>query len=558
MKGFLLQVASKGSVWTLAALLVAGTTTTSLLKADESSQGPAARLSSSEGGVRLLLGGQVAADPAPVNTPVFEGAQLTTTSDGKAEVQFEDGTVARLSPNSAMTLISLQGASGGEVSLESGLGYFEMPEGVNRQIRIRFGDTVVTAGAGAVIRIRLDTPPGEVAVFAGFARLERGNALSLNLETGQSIKLNASAPGSYKLSSSIPSDSWDQWNQDRDEALNSLATSQTGAAANAVGQGASGPAWGELDAYGSWYNMPGQGYVWSPYAASNAGWDPYGCGRWMWTPNWGYIWVSCDNWGFMPYMCGSWNYYDNFGWGWAPGMGMSCGSGMWGAGYFGGVHIGRAPSWYRMVERPGPGRPIARVPGPIHVNRRGPGMSIENLPLRTSPIQVGGQRIAPIGREHLTPGNARIVDGSTADRNTSIRVGQPHPPSMVYGGRDATGVPARSGYTHTTAPGEINGRSNVHVSQPIQMGPAGNQQQQRMVQPTRQQPQNTQPSQQIQPRVAQPPQQQHNYQPSQIPRSAPPSAPTFHSAPPASSGGGGGNPGGGAHPSSGGNQGGHR
>ena len=46
----------------------------------------------------------------------------------------------------------------------------------------------------------------------------------------------------------------------------------------------SNPAWNDLDANGNWYDVPGQGYVWSPYDASNPGWDPYGNGNWVLIP----------------------------------------------------------------------------------------------------------------------------------------------------------------------------------------------------------------------------------------------------------------------------------
>jgi len=63
--------------------------------------GRAARLSSVDGDVRIVQDGQVIADPALVNTPLFEGSQIVTGDDGRAELQIDDGSVARLSPNSS-------------------------------------------------------------------------------------------------------------------------------------------------------------------------------------------------------------------------------------------------------------------------------------------------------------------------------------------------------------------------------------------------------------------------------------------------------------------------
>ena len=48
----------------------------------------AVRLSSVDGQVQIAQGGQVLASSALANTPLFEGTQVTTGDDGRAEVQF--------------------------------------------------------------------------------------------------------------------------------------------------------------------------------------------------------------------------------------------------------------------------------------------------------------------------------------------------------------------------------------------------------------------------------------------------------------------------------------
>jgi len=98
--------------------------------ADEA--GPAARavrLSNVEGTVHVSQGGQVLAETAVANAPLFEGTQVVTGDDGRAEIQFEEGSVARISPNSSLTLKVLRGQGGtGEavMVLDVGLGYFEL------------------------------------------------------------------------------------------------------------------------------------------------------------------------------------------------------------------------------------------------------------------------------------------------------------------------------------------------------------------------------------------------------------------------------------------------
>jgi hypothetical protein len=441
--------------------LVAAVALIPSLRADDEGQpaSGAARLSSVEGQVRISQGGQVLADPAPINSPLFAGTRVETGDDGKAEIQFDDGSVARVSPDSAVTLTSVgsQGGTGGtEVVLEGGLGYFELQGGGpgGNPMRVTFGDSAATATGFTVIRVRMDNPPGELAVFSGNAHLERGNSLAVDIHGGESIALDGTDPTRYNLAETIEPDSWDSWNSDRDQALNAETVDQTGAASNFVNSQNPSPAWNDLDANGNWYNVPGQGYVWSPYDASDASWDPYGNGNWMWTPGYGYIFVSGYPWGYMPYQCGSWNFYDGFGWGWAPGMGMGVGLRMggchpwWRTGRYFGPNIGRAPGGYRNIEMPRNRGPVGRTPPKIvRVDRGGFHGGQSGLPPRSrnSPVQIGGATVAPL---RPLPGNRRY---------------EPSQSGYVYRPRGATGSGSGqgtgNGYVYTAHPG-----SNVHTS----------------------------------------------------------------------------------------------
>ena len=337
----------------LAALAVGAVLLAQGLMADEA--GPAARavrLSNVEGTVHVSQGGQVLAETAVANAPLFEGTQVVTGDDGRAEIQFEEGSVARISPNSSLTLKVLRGQGGtGEavMVLDVGLGYFELegnPE--SGTVRVQFGSSVVTSSGAAVIRVDLDSLPGQLAVFAGNAHLERGTAVTLDVHGGESLTLSGTDAGQYNLAESIEPDSWDTWNSDRDQAMEGAATARTATTNGFADNG--NPAWNDLDANGSWYNVPGQGNVWSPYEASDAGWDPYGDGNWMYQPAYGYLWVSGNPWGYLPYHCGMWNWYDSFGWGWAPGFG-GCRP-WWGGGFYGGPFIGSRFGGYRPPMRP--------------------------------------------------------------------------------------------------------------------------------------------------------------------------------------------------------------
>jgi ferric-dicitrate binding protein FerR (iron transport regulator) len=357
----------------------------------------AVRLSSVEGQVQISQGKQVVAAAAVANAPLFEGTRITTADDGRAEIQFEDGSVARLSPNSAMTLNVLRGngtSGDAEIELNGGLGYFELQaSGQAGAIRVRFADGVVTASGYTVIRVSLDNPPGELAVFSGNAHLERGTAVTVDLHGGESVALSANASNPYTLSENIEPDSWDSWNSDRDQALTAEAATATGATKDY--SDSSNPAWNDLDANGNWYNVPGQGNIWSPYDASDPGWDPYGNGYWMNSPGYGYTWISGSSWGYLPYQCGMWNWYDSFGWGWAPGMG-GCSPWWFGGGYFG-PNIGRGFGGYRPPTRPFPPRHPFGGRDMVAVSRRGTPV-VGSLPERdrSGVVTIAGHSVMPL------------------------------------------------------------------------------------------------------------------------------------------------------------------
>jgi hypothetical protein len=463
-----------GSRWGLGlAILALGTIgLMPQLRADDATgqgAGAAARLSSVDGQVRISQGGQVLADPALANTPLFAGTRIETGDDGKAEIQFDDGSVARISPDSALTLAAIggQGAPGStEIVLEGGLAYFEMQgNGPGGDTRITFGDAVVTATGFTVMRITMDNPPGSLAVFSGNAHVQRGNALALDIHGGESVTLDGTDPSRYNLAESIQPDSWDQWNSDRDQALSAEATEQTGAAGNFINNDNPNsdnpnPEWNDLDASGNWYNVPGQGYIWSPYEASGAGWDPYGCGHWMWTPRFGYIWVSCESWGYLPYSCGSWSFYDSFGWGWSPGMGAGMGCRpWWRGGRYAGVNILVGPRGYRSIVRPGGPLPGGRGRPPLIGVNRGFSGTTGGFPARNlnTPVEIAGYAVQPL---RPLPSHQRYAPSAS---------GFVYRPAQTYRGTGGAGVdvngPQGSSYVRPV-PGYVTDRRQGYTPAP--------------------------------------------------------------------------------------------
>jgi len=327
---------------------------------------------------------------------------------------------------------------------------------------VLFGDAQLTTSGFTVLRVSVDNPPGNVAVFSGNAHLNAaGGNVSVDLHGGESLALNGATPANYQLAESIEPDSWDSWNSDRDQALTTEAASQTGASTN-LGQ-SQNPAWNDLDADGNWYDVPNQGYIWSPNEAASADFDPYGNGNWMWTPGYGYLWISGYPWGYMPYQCGTWNFYNNFGWGWAPGMG-GC-SPWWGMGFYGGPNIGYGPPGYRPIPRPIlPRHPINPMPVAMIPVRRTPVIVSTNLPARNrnTPVTIGGSTVVP-----LRPLPSRQVFAHTP-ANAGGNQTQPGNQGMPENGKTVTNRPGYSSPSAAPAeePTHFNSSTQNHGSAP--------------------------------------------------------------------------------------------
>lgn len=372
----------------------------------------AARLTYLEGEVRVEQASSPANSAAVVNMPLVEGTVISSGADGQAEIEFEDGSLARLTPNSGLSLLNLSVDSSGSyqtrIALLGGLAYFELRAGTRYIYTVDVGGDVISPVENATIRINFDEPPAVVAVLDGTAHLVSAGGSNTDATAGQTVQTNADADSqgsTLMVKQMIAPETWDRWNEDRDAIAANESDSQTDARTNFAGS--QGYGWSDLDANGSWYDVPGHGKVWQPDIAATQdgsagtsadqaqgqtpdqsadqfgdqptdpsgdlasgdanGFDPYGFGSWAYTPV-GYAWASGYGWGWLPYRCGLWSFYSGFGWGWSPNS--YCGSygfaGFgYGYGYGGGLNFGTVPPHYRRPHRPIPG------PGPIHPILRG-------------------------------------------------------------------------------------------------------------------------------------------------------------------------------------------
>ncbi|HZC43424.1 MAG TPA: DUF6600 domain-containing protein [Acidobacteriaceae bacterium] len=360
------------------------------------------RLSDVEGTVQIVRDNQTEFSHAVMNMPLTQGTKIETGPDGRAEIEFEDGSVSRITPNSSLSLTKLSTSSSGtlETTIEQpkGLVYYELRSDPRSAFTLDFGENKVTPAENSTFRVNLDSNPAELAVIDGRVQVTGANSETATaVPQGKTIEFRPSGSAPYTVADGIIPNGFDQWNDQRDEEAAKEAANKTPARTQQGGgsmlDGGWGFGWGDLDAYGGWYPVPGYGMVWQPYGAG-PGFDPYGYGSWANVGGFGVTWISGYPWGWLPYQCGGWSYIGSFGWGWMPG---GCGFGGIGFGYYGGYY-GYGYGGRYWHHHPGWGRGGGRIySAPAGYRRPAPPAS-----LRSGRNGVG-QNIVHVGRPELAP-----------------------------------------------------------------------------------------------------------------------------------------------------------
>jgi hypothetical protein len=271
-----------------------------------------ARLSYLEGHVSYQHISDVDWSAASVNFPLEPGDRIYTGRDGRAEMQFDDGSAFRLAENTDFEILSLKDDL--------------------IQVRILVGLATLTA-AGSV-DFEIDTPAaafntlrkgvyrfdvvesGDTDAIVRKGYLEAANnAFNRRIESGELLHVRAGEDANPVLSQYNNRDLWDEWNDRRTADLRAYISRDH--LPNNVYIGVS-----EMDRYGHWVDVDTYGLAWVPSSVA-VDWTPYSVGRWCYRPLYGWTWVSYETWGWLPYHYGRWFRSPRHGWCWIPGPAFS-------------------------------------------------------------------------------------------------------------------------------------------------------------------------------------------------------------------------------------------
>src|SRR5579872_7197262 len=272
------------------------------------------RLSDVQGDVSIDRATGQGYERAIMNLPITQGVKVKT-GNGRAELEFEDGSSVRLVPGTVIEVPQLSlrdsGAKLSGVRIQEGTAYFNFLGSKNDEFDISFVREKITLTQAAHIRVRVDDTMAEVGAFKGNVEVE-GPSGNVEVSKNHKAVFDLTDQDKYKVARDFEEEPFDAWDKQQDQYRDRYA-SNSYSSYSPYAYGTS-----DLNYYGTFSNVPGYGTMWQPYFAG-AGWDPFMSGAWAFTSGLGYGWVSGYPWGWTPYHYGSWMYVPMYGWMWQPG-----------------------------------------------------------------------------------------------------------------------------------------------------------------------------------------------------------------------------------------------
>jgi hypothetical protein len=272
-------------------------------------------LSEVQGDVQVDRNAGQGFEKAFLNLPITQSAKLQVGKDGRAEVEFEDGSTLRVTPNTVLDFPQLSlrdsGTKVSAVHLQEGTAYVNFAGAKDDEFTVAFGHGKPSPSQSHYLLVEMVYTQAIVSVFNGDVQVE-GTSGTVSVSKNRTASFDLTDGDRSTLTKNLEPDPYDAWDKQQGQYHQQYA-SNSYSSYSPYAYGTS-----DLNYYGSFSNVPGYGMLWQPYFAG-AGWDPFMNGAWAYSPGFGYGWVSGYPWGWTPYHYGSWVYLPSNGWAWQPG-----------------------------------------------------------------------------------------------------------------------------------------------------------------------------------------------------------------------------------------------
>ncbi len=297
-----------------------------------------ARLSYLEGKVSFQHTDEVDWTAASINLALQPGDRIYTGDNGRAEIEFDDGSVMRLAEKTDVEILAMKEEL---IQLRVLIGLCSLTNRSTVNFEINTPAAAFTTTEKGNYRFDIaENGDADGIVRKGVMDVWLNNRLARRVSSGEVLHVPAADSATEVLAHYDQRDAWDEWTDRRN--ADETAVESRRYIADSVYYGVS-----DLDRYGQWTSVDAYGPAWFPMMG--ASWSPYSDGRWCYRPNWGWTWVSYEPWGWLPYHYGRWYNSGSLGWCWIPGP--SFGFNFWSPGL---VRFYRGADWVSWAAL-GPG-----------------------------------------------------------------------------------------------------------------------------------------------------------------------------------------------------------
>jgi hypothetical protein len=276
------------------------------------SQARIVRLSDVQGSVQIDKNTGMGFESAFLNLPIKQGTQVKTRDRGRAEIEFEDGSTLRLTPNTTVEFNTLGLSDSGKrisvINLVEGMAYVNWLGKSGDQFSLNFSREKIALDRAAHFRVETSPQVAKMAVFKGNVDVD-GPAGKVVVEKKKTASFDAADNDNYSIAKNVEEAPLDSWDKEASSYHDQYAKNNS----SPYGYGVS-----DLNYYGAYSNVPGYGMMWQPYF-TGVGWDPFMNGAWSFYPGSGFMFASAYPWGWMPYHYGNWMFVPGMGWMWEPG-----------------------------------------------------------------------------------------------------------------------------------------------------------------------------------------------------------------------------------------------
>ena len=276
------------------------------------SQARIVRLSDVQGSVQIDKNTGMGFESAFLNLPIKQGTQVKTRDRGRAEIEFEDGSTLRLTPNTTVEFNTLGLSDSGKrisvINLVEGMAYVNWLGKSGDQFSLNFSREKIALDRAAHFRVETSPQVAKMAVFKGNIDVD-GPAGKVVVEKKKTASFDGADNDKYSIAKNVEEAPLDSWDKEASSYHDKYAKNNS----SPYGYGVS-----DLNYYGAYSNVPGYGMMWQPYF-TGVGWDPFMNGAWSFYPGSGFMFASAYPWGWMPYHYGNWMFVPGMGWMWEPG-----------------------------------------------------------------------------------------------------------------------------------------------------------------------------------------------------------------------------------------------